>query len=290
MNVRGLNHFKVKTNVNLLNIESSPASACGACHEGTAEPFPFTMAFQPIVDTSAETVFAYEALVRGPRGESAFSVLQNVTDANRYAFDQGCRVKAIHLAAKLGVPAAGARLSVNFMPGAVYSPQACIQQTLRAARQSDFPLDSLIFEITEDEKVRDPGHLQRIIAEYKKHGFAIALDDFGAGFSGLNLLSELAVDIVKLDARLVRNIHLQPRSEAIVESLAGLCRSLNTQLIGECVETLEEYEVLRRCGITLMQGYLFAKPAFEALPAIHWPKDLSNVAPAALHHLDLVAV
>ena len=276
--------------MNLLNNQASPASTCGACQDGTAEPFPFTMAFQPIVDTSSQTVFAYEALVRGPQGESAFSILQQVTEDNRYAFDQGCRVKAIHLAAKLGVPSGGARLSLNFMPGAVYSPQACIQQTLRAAQQTDFPLDLLIFEITEDEKVRDPGHLQRIIAEYKKHGFAMALDDFGAGFSGLNLLAELDVDIVKLDAKLVRNIHLQPRSEAIVNSLVDLCRTLNTQLIGECVETLEEYEVLRRCGITLMQGYLFAKPAFESLPDIHWPNQQNDVPPARLQHPRLIAV
>lgn len=252
--------------------KSSPAgSACGACKDGI-EPFPFTMAFQPIVDTALETVFAYEALVRGPGGESAYSVLQQVTEENRYAFDQGCRVKAIALAARLGVPAAGARLSLNFMPGAVYSPQACIQQTLRAARENKFPLHSLIFEITEDEKVRDPGHIEGIVTEYKKHGFAMALDDFGAGFSGLNLLSELAVDIVKLDVKLIRDIHLLPRTQTIVGAMAAMCRELKVQLIGEAVETVEEYDVLRECGITLMQGYLFAKPMFEGLPEISWPR------------------
>jgi EAL domain-containing protein (putative c-di-GMP-specific phosphodiesterase class I) len=229
------------------------------------------MAFQPIVNASSRTIVAYESLVRGPHGEPASEVLSRVTEANRYAFDQSCRIKSIHLAAKLGLASTGARLSVNFMPGAVYSPQACIQQTLRAARENNFPLKSLIFEITEDEKVRDPGHLQRIITEYRKHGFAIALDDFGAGFSGLNLLAELAVDIVKLDARLVRNIHLQPRTQAIVQALVKLCRTLKVQLIGECVETLEEYEVLRHCGIDFMQGYLFAKPMFEGLPKVTWP-------------------
>jgi len=257
--------------VTIIQPNASAPTSCGACKDGTAAPFPFTMAFQPIVDTASRTVFAYEALVRGRHGEPASEILSRVTQDNRYAFDQSCRIKAITLAAKLGLAATGARLSVNFMPGAVYSPQACIQQTLRAARENNFPLKSLMFEITEDEKVRDPGHLQRIITEYRKHGFAIALDDFGAGFSGLNVLAEVAVDIIKLDAHLVRNIHLQPRTQAIVQSLARLCRTLKVQLIGECVETLEEYEVLRHCGIDLMQGYLFAKPAFEALPRITWP-------------------
>jgi EAL domain-containing protein (putative c-di-GMP-specific phosphodiesterase class I) len=267
-------------------IEQSPrGNGCGACKDGDAGLFPFTMAFQPIVDISRQTIFAYEALVRGPNGESAFSVLQQVNEENRYAFDQGCRVKAIALAGRLGVPERGARLSVNFMPGAVYSPQACIQQTLKAARENNFPLDSLIFEIIEDEKVRDPLHLQSIITEYRKHGFALALDDFGAGYSGLNLLSELAVDIVKLDAKLARNIHLKPRSQAIVRSLASLCKELSIQLVGECVETVEEYETLVQCGITLMQGYLFAKPMFEGLPEIHWVGDSSQQS----HETQLIA-
>ena len=173
-------------------------------------------------------------------------------------------------------------MSLNFMPGAVYSPQACIQQTLRAAREHKFPLKSLIFEITEDEKVRDPGHLERIISEYRKHGFAMALDDFGAGFSGLNLLAELAVDIVKLDAKLIRDIHLHSRSQVIVSAMASVCRELGVHLIGEAVETVEEYEVLRECGITLMQGYLFARPMFEGLPEITWPERLGARSEQAL--------
>src|ERR1700761_8836327 len=99
--------------------------ACGACKEGVVEPFPFTMAFQPIVNVETGRVFAYEALVRGPGGDSAKAVLSQVTEANRYAFDQNCRVKAIVLASRLRLAETGAMLSINFMPGAVYSPSAC---------------------------------------------------------------------------------------------------------------------------------------------------------------------
>jgi EAL domain-containing protein (putative c-di-GMP-specific phosphodiesterase class I) len=258
--------------MNVLN--SAPVSssqACGACKNGNEEPFAFSIAFQPIVDTSSRTVFAYEALARGVAGEPAISVLSRVTEENRYAFDQSCRVKAITLAAQLGLANSGAKLSVNFMPGAVYSPAACIQRTLRAARETGFPLGSLIFELTEDERVRDTAHLRNIVAEYKKHGFALALDDFGAGYSGLNLLNELDVEILKFDGLLIRDIHKRPRAQASVSSITSLCRSLGVRVIGECVETLDEYQALLDCGITLMQGYLFAKPAFEALPTIHWP-------------------
>jgi EAL domain-containing protein (putative c-di-GMP-specific phosphodiesterase class I) len=92
---------------------------CGACRDGVGQTIPFSMAFQPIVDVRAERVFAYEALVRGLHGESAYSVLSQVTPENKYAFDQGCRVKALTLATQLGLVQTGAKLSINFMPGAV---------------------------------------------------------------------------------------------------------------------------------------------------------------------------
>jgi EAL domain-containing protein (putative c-di-GMP-specific phosphodiesterase class I) len=257
-----------------LNIQPlQTTTTCGACKDGVEAPFAFTMAFQPIVSVASRTVFAYEALVRGPGNESAYSILSKVTEQNRYAFDQSCRVTAIALASRLGMPQTGARLSVNFMPGAVYSPAACIQQTLRAAREHSFPLDKLIFEITEDERVADTRHLSSIVAEYRKHGFIMALDDFGAAHSNLTLMAELGTEIIKLDGALIRDIDRRPVAHAIVRSFAALCRELGVLLVAESIETMEEYHILRECNIDLMQGYLFAKPAFEALPAIFWPEE-----------------
>jgi EAL domain-containing protein (putative c-di-GMP-specific phosphodiesterase class I) len=97
----------------------------------------FTMAFQPIVHANG-FVWGYEALVRGPTGEGAATVLSQVTDENRYRFDQDCRVKAISLAAQLFPKGGSERLSINFMPNAVYEPSACIQATLEAACNSGF--------------------------------------------------------------------------------------------------------------------------------------------------------
>ena len=164
------------------------------------------MAFQPIVDIVDGSPFAYEALVRGPSGESALSVLSQVSDANRYAFDQQCRVKAIETAAKAGLIDTPARLSINFLPNAVYSPAACIQLTLKTARATDFPTDRLIFEFTENEEMTDPDHVAGIIATYQKMGFGTALDDFGAGHAGLNLLARFQPDIIKLDMELIRGL------------------------------------------------------------------------------------
>lgn len=246
-------------------------SGCGACREGVEEPFPFTMAFQPIVDVFSGNVYAYEALARGPEKQSAAYVLAQVNDKNRYAFDQSCRVKAITLASRLNLAATGAMLSINFMPGAVYSPIACIQVTLKAARELSFPLDRLIFEIVEVENVLSPQHLHKIVQEYRNCGFQVALDDFGAGWSGLNLLADLPTNVVKLDMALIHNLHERPRSLAIVRSTVALCRSLDTEVIAEGIETIEEYRTLKDVGVRLMQGYLFAKPTFERLPEFTLP-------------------
>ncbi len=246
--------------------------SCNACRNGVEPPMRFSMAFQPIIDVNANKAFAYEALVRGPNGEGAGTVLGQVTEQNRYSFDQSCRVRAITLASQLGLAERHAKLSINFMPGAVYSPAACVQLTLATAREQNFPLHRLIFEFTENEQMDSPEHLQRIADEYRRHGFTLALDDFGAGFSNVNLLARLHTGIVKLDMDLTRDLHRRPRAQAIVRFLVRLCRSFGSEVIGEGVETYEEFRAIRRCGVRLMQGYLFAKPAFERLPDFEIPR------------------
>ncbi len=258
-------------------MQPEAVSGCRACKNGNGFGFELTMAFQPIVNVAEKRVFAYEALVRGVDGAGAAQVLSLVNEENRYAFDQNCRVKAIELAAKLGIARRGAKLSVNFMPGAVYSPAACIRRTLKAARVYSFPLEAIIFEITEAEQVADTSHLRRIAEEYARHGFTLALDDFGAGYSGLNLLTELdGIQLVKLDGQLIQGIDGNPRAEHIVASTTAMCRKLGIEVLGECVETPAECATLLRCGVELMQGYLFAKPALEALPEVTWPVARGN--------------
>ena len=129
---------------------------CNRCD--TLVPFAFTMAFQPIVDVSQRRVVYYEALVRGVNGESAFSILNQVTDELMYRFDQACRVKAIELASELGMTE---RLSINFLPNAVYEPEACIQSTLDTSRRVGWPTERLNFEITETERVVDRAHMRK---------------------------------------------------------------------------------------------------------------------------------
>ena len=246
-------------------------SDCHACADGVRQPFPFTMAFQPIVSASGQSVFAYEALVRGPSGESAATVLEGVTRRNRYAFDQSCRRTAISLAARLGIVELGTYLSINFIPGAMYEPENCVRATLAAARRSKLPLDRLIFEVTEGDEVLEPAHLKKIFDVYRRHGFQPAIDDFGAGYAGLNLLAEFQPSIIKLDHKLIQDIDLSLPKQSIVRGVISICRDLGITPIAEGVETEAEYHTLRTLDIDLFQGFLFARPGFETLPIPVFP-------------------
>jgi EAL domain-containing protein (putative c-di-GMP-specific phosphodiesterase class I) len=223
------------------------------------------MAFQPIVDVESGGIYAFEALARPPGGGTAAEVLGLINEHNRYAFDQACRVKAIDLAARLGMETL---LSINFMPNAVYQPAACLRQTFEAATRAGFPLHHLMFEVTESEPARDPAKLRAIFEEYRRHGMITAIDDFGAGHSGMNLLADFQPDVLKIDMALTRNVHRDKVRFLIVKSIAALCRELHISTIAEGIETLEEAVALRHLGIRLFQGYLFARPGLEALPAV----------------------
>jgi EAL domain-containing protein (putative c-di-GMP-specific phosphodiesterase class I) len=243
------------------------SSSCAGCSDDIALPFEFKMAFQPIVDLGAHRIWGYEALVRGPKGESAFSILNQVSDALRYRFDQAARVMAIETAGRL-FGQRDLRLSINFMPNAVYEPRACIKKSLAAAKRAGFPRENLIFEFTENEKMADVGHVQRIVATYRELGFWTALDDFGAGYAGLALLARLQPDLIKIDMELVRDIHLSRSKQAIVAGIVGIARELDIVVLAEGVENESELTVLRAAGISLFQGYHFAKPALMALPEV----------------------
>lgn len=240
-------------------------TGCAGCRGGAEFEIPFSMAFQPIVDVGPRRVFGYEALVRGPAGESAGTVLSKVDAANRYRFDQDCRVKAIELAASLYPVDQDVKLSINFMPNAVYEPRACIRLTLATAERVGFPLDRIIFEFTENEKL-DTGHVADILRTYRSIGFKTAIDDFGAGHAGLGLLTKLQPDIVKLDMDLIRGIDVDPVKRTIVKHTLRMLDDLGITPLCEGVETTAEALTLTELGANLIQGYFFAKPGFESLP------------------------
>ena len=240
---------------------SSRTSACDACGGTQAAIFKFSYAYQPIVDVERRSIWGHEALVRGPGGESAYSVLSQVDDDNRYRFDQACRVKAIKGAAQIGIDE---RLSINFLPNAIYKPEVCIRTTLAAANANRFPIERIVLEATEGEAVSDGQRLAEILREYKRTGFITAIDDFGAGYAGLNLLADFQPDIIKLDMALVRNVDTSKPRQAIARGILRICEELDIKVLAEGIETAGEREFFRNEGVALMQGYLFCRPAFQA--------------------------
>lgn len=254
------------------------SKTCQGCRDGRHFDLPFSMAFQPIMNIESGDIFAHEALVRGPHGQGAGTVLKQVDASNKYAFDQQCRVKAIELASKLYDPTSSAKLSINFMPNAVYEPRACIRVTLETAMKTGFPLNRIIFEFTENEKL-DTDHLLHILRTYRAMGFSTAIDDFGAGHAGLALLTRFQPDIVKLDMELIRDIDCEPVKRSVLKHTLSLLRELDIIPLCEGIETLGELNVLRDLGVSLVQGYLFAKPQFEGLAAL---QPLEPAAQAAV--------
>lgn len=246
---------------NFLPLQGTPQD-CEDCGKAERLGFQFDYAFQPIVDVQQRSVFAYEALVRGPNGEGATTVLSQVNQQNRYRFDQACRVKAIKGAAELGLKQP---VSINFLPNAIYKPEVCIRTTLEAARVHGFPLEQIIFEVTEGERIEDGPWFAEILREYKRCGFMTAIDDFGAGYAGMKLLSDFQPDFIKIDMDLIRNVDTNRPRQAIVRSLVGLCKDMGIRVVAEGIETPAERDFLCDAGIHLMQGYLFAKPAFRSV-------------------------
>ncbi|WP_409424931.1 MULTISPECIES: EAL domain-containing protein [unclassified Pseudoalteromonas] len=247
--------------------QSCEKVSCSNCADSSELDFDFTMAFQPIINCQSNTIYGYEALVRGLNNESAFSIISQVNDDNRYTFDQLCRIKAIALASKLGI---NTMLSINFLPNAIYKPERCIRTTLEAAKKYNFPTTNIMFEFTEVEKIEDSSHVERVVSYYQELGFKTATDDFGSGYSGLNLLADFQTDIIKLDMALIRDIDKDTKRQTIVRNCLNMFKELNVMALAEGIETVEEYHWLKSAGIDLMQGYLFAKPGFECLPDVNF--------------------
>jgi EAL domain-containing protein (putative c-di-GMP-specific phosphodiesterase class I) len=266
------------------------ASVCTGCGPGEALARRLRMAFQPIFVSGPGgwSAFAFEALARGPAGEPAGEVLGALREStDPHLLDLACRLAGLRDAAALDLHRGHALLSLNVLPTAALNPATCLGATLRAAHRFGFPPGRILFEITEVEQVRDIALLRETIAVQRAHGVSVALDDFGAGYSGLGLLVEVRPDIVKLDTTLLRGIDRDPTRARIVGAITEACHSLGIIVIAEGVETHAELHALRSLGIRHFQGYLLGRPALGVVPAcvpagdaVPLPRELT-AAPAS---------
>lgn len=225
------------------------------------------IAFQPIVSATKRgiIVYGYEALARGSDGRAPPILRDSMPSEMLYALDCECRRQAVTAAKAVGLQA---NLSINVTPGAICHPRYGLRQTINFARDVGFPMDRIIFEITEREIVTDYRPLRACIDECRQDGVRIALDDFGTGFNGLSTLLELRPDIVKIDMTLIQKIETDLDRQALMFGICSGGARLKMRLIAEGVETLESVETLSQSNIDLMQGYFFAKPEIGRLPLV----------------------
>jgi EAL domain-containing protein (putative c-di-GMP-specific phosphodiesterase class I) len=179
-----------------------------------------------------------------------------------HAFDRDSRIAAIHLAARLGLPGL---LSLNLLPQALDTLPDAIDSMLAAAIQAGISPRSLLLEVTEGEVIHDTRRLGEQLNRYRAQGLRLAIDDFGAGYAGLNLLADFQPDVVKLDMHLVRGIDTHGPRQAIARAVIQVCDDLGIDVIAEGVETSEEHLWFKRQEVRLYQGFLFGRPAFESL-------------------------
>ena len=227
--------------------------------------FKFSFAFQPIVDVRNREIISFEALVRGPHGESSASVFAQVPQKDILRFDEICRRKAIHMASRLNIPN---RLNLNLAAQSIYEVDMSITATFQASIQSGIPAENIIFEVLESESLTEQKNLIQYLRLIQEFGFATAIDDFGAGYSGLRLLTEYQPYFIKLDRHLIGNIHQDYVKQRIFSGIRKICDSLCIKIVAEGVENAGEFHWLNEAGISIFQGYYFARPAFEALPDV----------------------
>ena len=217
-----------------------------------------TYAFQPIVDVVEKNVFSYEALRR-----------RKTTDLSRPIRFETVPEQALEMASQLNIRT---YINVNLSPANLEKSRELVQRTLALTAKYRINVHKVVIEITETEAIQDIEQAIILINQFRAQGIRIAVDDFGAGYSGLNLLANFQPDMVKLDMDLIRNIESHGPRQSIVRAIHQICFELGIDLIAEGVETLDEYHWLRETGIELYQGFLFAKPAFEALPEVNYPE------------------
>lgn len=223
----------------------------------------FTYAFQPIIHATRREVFSYEALIRGEHNEPAGHLLQQVAPCDLHKFDEESRIVAIELAARMGL---ASRLNLNFLPLSIESSPTAISSILAAAEKHGICPEQLVLEILEKELISDFERFDAAVNEHRDKGLSFAIDDFGAGYAGLNLLADFQPEFIKLDMYLVRGIDSNGPRQAIVRGILRTCLDLGIDVIAEGVETNDEYDWLRNEGVELFQGWLFARPEFEQLP------------------------
>jgi EAL domain-containing protein (putative c-di-GMP-specific phosphodiesterase class I) len=220
----------------------------------------FVSVFQEIRDLRNDAVVGYEALLRLPPDvgfEGPLNAFRVAAAAGRLPDLEIAALEA-HLAAARALPKG--RLFLNLSALSFEDERLEPGALTRLVRKAGFAPELVVLELTELVRLADPVKFALSVRPLREEGFALAVDDFGAGFSNVPLLAELAPDFIKLDASLVTGARMHPRKRVVLEALAQLGRRLNGTVVAEGLETDEDVHAAREAGVPLGQGYVFGRP------------------------------
>ncbi len=232
--------------------------------------------FQPIVNLQSKTVAGWEALSRGP----LHSPLHRPLDLFYVAEQMDCLLELDMLARMLAVERFAqyrrkGRLFVNVMINSLSNRAHASGVTRQCLTQNGLHSDQLVIELSELYPTDDLPALVEAVKHYQKQGFAVALDDVGAGYNGMRLWSEIRPDIIKIDRYFVDGVHQSLEKQRFLETMVNLAHGFNAQVVVEGVELEEELRVVEQLNVDFVQGFLLARPAQvpETTLAYSWPEE-----------------
>jgi diguanylate cyclase (GGDEF)-like protein len=220
--------------------------------------------FQPWVSLEGAEVLGYEALVRprdldGSRIDPAELIAVAEGSGLMGALGQLVLEQSLLAIEQSGLLQRGRSLAVNFSPQQLARPGSAAD-VIGTLRRFQVPPELLCIEVTETALIEHPQRTREELAILRQAGLRVFLDDFGTGYSSLNWLAELPIDGVKIDRSFTATMIEDPRRQALVEAILRLAGDLDLEVVAEGIERLDQWEVLRRMGCRLGQGYLFSRP------------------------------
>jgi EAL domain-containing protein (putative c-di-GMP-specific phosphodiesterase class I) len=241
--------------------------------------------FQAVISLAEARIFGYEATVRGPLDGPLNAPLSLFYAAQRQGrlveLDLLCQQVAIRDFAHLRLPG---RLFINFTAATLLRSDFSPDHTLQYLDRFGLGPKDVVIELTEQHPIDDFDVMRRTVIRCRNIGFAVAIDDLGAGYAGLRLWEELRPDYVKIDRHFIQGIDENPGKLHFVRSMQELASALGCRVIAEGVESRAELLALDLLGVELVQGYYFAKPQGcppRFLPSRH-VADLRPDSPGAV--------
>ncbi len=225
-----------------------------------------SFAFQPIANVHTGSVFGFEALLRG-HAEAGFASIADVFDQ---AYDQGVlfavdialREAAIRAFAESSAPA-GTKLFYNLDNRILELPETCVPETERILRRYGLENGSLYFEISERHHVPSASRISATMQTLRRSRFKLAVDDFGSGYSGLQLLYNAEPDVIKLDRFLIADVDGDPKRKVFVATTVSMAHITGVLVVAEGIETEGELRLCRDIGVDYVQGYLLGRPTTD---------------------------